>query len=388
MTEEPVEAEPSAGPESAAEGPADAGGDGVAGRPVIFGEVLFDVFPDGDSVLGGAPFNVAWHLAGFGLDPLFVSRVGSDGRGRRVREAMETWGMDPSGLQEDRRRPTGQVRVELEGGQPTYTLMPEQAYDHIDADGALRAVERGTEGSGRVGSGPALVCHGTLIQRSEDSRRALERLFRATAAPGLVDLNLRRPWWDRKMAVAALERARWAKLNEEELGEVSGEADEVEEPDEADDAGLPERARRARQRFGLEMLLVTRGSEGALLVLPEDRGSGGEEEGEEAAGEMAGPDRDAVAGRLLRRAPRPLGGERVDTVGAGDAFTAVLIAGLLAGWPGGELLERGLAFASEICRRRGATHREPELYGELRQRWGLARRPSRPIVDARTRLNG
>ncbi|NIR30149.1 MAG: carbohydrate kinase, partial [Gammaproteobacteria bacterium] len=58
----------------------------VGARPVVFGEVLFDQFEDGDAVLGGAPFNVAWHLQGLGLRPFFASRIGEDRLGERVRE--------------------------------------------------------------------------------------------------------------------------------------------------------------------------------------------------------------------------------------------------------------------------------------------------------------
>ena len=70
-------------------------------RPLVFGEVLFDCFPDGAEVLGGAPFNVAWHLQGFGQEPLFVSRIGDDIRGNQIRAAMSDWGMSLSGLQLD-----------------------------------------------------------------------------------------------------------------------------------------------------------------------------------------------------------------------------------------------------------------------------------------------
>ena len=62
-------------------------------RPVIYGEVLYDRFPDGRSVLGGAPFNVAWHLQGFGLSPLMLTAVGNDQPGLQIRERMQQWGM-------------------------------------------------------------------------------------------------------------------------------------------------------------------------------------------------------------------------------------------------------------------------------------------------------
>ena len=54
---------------------------------VIFGEVLFDDFPDG-AVLGGAPFNVAWHLQAFGLHPVVISRTGNDAQRDQMRPAQ------------------------------------------------------------------------------------------------------------------------------------------------------------------------------------------------------------------------------------------------------------------------------------------------------------
>ena len=84
-------------------------------HPVIFGEVLYDRFPDGSVVLGGAPFNVAWHLQAFGVAPLFVSRVGDDALGRSVRNTMIAWEMDTSGLQLDPVHPTGSVIARPDG---------------------------------------------------------------------------------------------------------------------------------------------------------------------------------------------------------------------------------------------------------------------------------
>jgi fructokinase len=104
----------------------------VHGRPVVFGKVLFDRFPDDTAVLGGTPFNVAWHLQGLGHDPLFLSRVGRDGPGRQVGQAMRHWGMDTTGLQTDADYPTGAVELAFEAGQPSFDILPDQAYDHFD----------------------------------------------------------------------------------------------------------------------------------------------------------------------------------------------------------------------------------------------------------------
>ena len=105
-------------------------------RICIFGEVLFDHFPDGTRVLGGAPFNVAWHLQAFGQSPHFISRVGNDSAGEAIRNAMHEWGMDTRGLQTDPARPTGRVEVSFVDGEPTYDIVHPCAYDAIEADAA------------------------------------------------------------------------------------------------------------------------------------------------------------------------------------------------------------------------------------------------------------
>ena len=213
------------------------------GRVVVFGEVVFDVFPGEEEVLGGAPFNVAWHLTGFGVDSLFLSRVGCDRRGEEVRAAMESWGMDTAGLQEDPDKPTGRVRVELEDGQPRFDILADQAWDRIDAAEARRVVEAG---DGAVD----LLYQGTLIERSDVSREALLTLVSATGAPVFVDVNLRPPWWRRPRVLATLARARWVKLNEDELTQM-GYPPAGERPED-----LAAAARRAQRRWELELLLV------------------------------------------------------------------------------------------------------------------------------------
>ena len=303
--------------------------DSSHGRVIVFGEVLFDVFPDGEEVLGGAPFNVAWHLAGFGLDPLFISRIGRDDPGKRVREAMEGWGMDVSGLQEDPDRATGLVEVHLEEGQPTFEILPDRAWDRIDAGAVRGAVDR-------LARAPFLLYQGTLVERSEGSREALASLLEAAGAPVFLDVNLRPPWWELSRVVASVARARWVKLNEDELEQVQ-KRPVGERPED-----LSEAARGLQRRWDLDLLLVTRGEQGALLLTPSE---------------------------LHRRSPRPLGEDLVDTVGAGDAFAAVMILGLLEGWEPDVILERGVSFAAEICRRRGATPQGRELYQDRLEHW-------------------
>jgi fructokinase len=287
----------------------------------IFGEVLFDCFPDGREVLGGAPFNVAWHLQAFRQSPVFVSSVGDDDAGRHISEAMEGWGMSLDGLQVDSGHPTGRVSVSLEGGEPSYEIVADSAYDFIASD-ALPEVDAG------------LIYHGSLALRNKASKEALRTLkSQAAGAPVFVDVNLRAPWWQRDSVLELLNDADWAKLNGDELALLGdGGADEIAS------------AERFRTTHGLHGLVLTRGAAGALAL----------EEGGEPVEVRPGP----VA-------------EVVDAVGAGDAFASILILGIRLGWPLAATLERAQDFASELVQRRGATVSDPGFYRAFAEQWGL-----------------
>jgi fructokinase len=276
---------------------------------VIFGEVLYDCFPDGSVVLGGAPFNVAWHLQAFGMSPLFVSRVGEDILGRRILDAMREWGMDTSGLQFDARHPTGRVEITLDAGQPRFDILPGQAYDFIDA-GALPPV-----------AGEAVLYHGSLALRREDSRKALERLRQETGGRVFLDVNMRSPWWSLDTVRGCLDAADWVKLNDDELAQLRPQATD------------PGRAmREVLEAHALE-LLSTAGEEAAV----------------------------APSGRVAV----------MDTVGAGDAFASVMLVGLTRGWPLPLTLERAQNFASAIVGVRGATVADPGFYHHHIDAWRL-----------------
>lgn len=285
-------------------------------RLCIFGEVLFDHFPDGKRVLGGAPFNVAWHLQAFGRAPLFVSRVGGDPDGEAVRAAMRGWGMDEAALEQDPALPTGRVAVRFQGGEPRYDIRHPAAFDAIAA--------RSLAGE------PRLLYHGSLAVREAASRAALEHLRAQRPERVFVDVNLRAPWWEREDLTALLAGADWVKLNGEELALLAG-----------DGAADP---RAFLQRHGLQGLVLTRGGEGAELI--------------------------EAAGHRHRVAPRAAG-PVVDAVGAGDAFAAVVLLGLDLGWPVPALLDRAQEFASAICGQRGATVADPAFYRPFVRAWGL-----------------
>jgi len=297
-----------------------------AGRPVIVGEVLFDEFPDGSRVLGGAPFNVAWHLQAFGHRPLMITRIGSDEAGAEVRDSMSRWGLDLEGVQVDPQRPTGTVCVDLDSGQPSYTILADQAYDVIER---VPAVVSARAADGR------LLYHGTLAARTDISRQAILELREIPGISVFVDVNLRDPWWLEDKMTQLLEGVAWLKLNEDELRRLlPGDGG-----DGAEDVTAA--AERLRRRVAASEVLVTRGELGAAFV----------------------SDGDAI--ELAPPPPRRM----VDTVGAGDAFSAVWIAGELRGWTAETKLRRSLDFASRICTIRGATTTDKEVYDDVLDDW-------------------
>ena len=293
------------------------------GRPLVFGEVLFDHFPDGSRVLGGAPFNVAWHLHGFQVKPLFVSRIGDDIPGREVLEKMALWGMDTRGVQRDQSHPTGAVQVSLLNGQPSFEILPEQAYDYIERAPVANILAKDKF---------AVLYHGSLAARGAVTQQTLHRLSDTTTIPAFVDINLRAPWWTQQEIRWNLHNARWLKLNSDEFSQIAGDPP-ISRRLEAAHALL--------NAFGVDLLIITLGAEGALLVTD--------------VNELSAP-------------PSPIS-DIVDTVGAGDAFSAVTLFGLLHGWEPVRILNNALDFAAEICRIRGATVLDCKFYQDILQRW-------------------
>lgn len=290
-------------------------------RIVVFGEVLFDCFPDHD-VLGGAPFNVAWNLCALGADPLFIGAVGNDALGRRVRGAMQSIGLDARGLQTDPAHPTGQVQVRFENGEPQYAILAQQAYDFVDDTMALAATD---------GLGGGILYHGSLALRNTASRRALEALSEARPWRIFLDVNLRTPWWDGDDVRRMMDDATWVKLNRDELHVLAGGT--------GDDETL---AAEVVRRHALAAAVVTLGADGALWV---------------------GPD-----GEVLRvAAPQPV--RLQDPVGAGDAFSAVTLLGLANAWDTRLALQRAADFAARVCGLRGATTDDAAFYAAARAAW-------------------
>jgi fructokinase len=262
---------------------------------------------------------VAWHLRGFGENPLFISRVGDDDAGRQVRLAMTAWGMDGAGLQIDPSHPTGAVRIELVDGEPRFEILADQAYDFIYLADVPELAH------------PAFLYHGSLALRRLESRTTLETLARHFDRPVFLDVNLRPPWWAAADVLLWTGQADWVKLNQNELDLLA--------PGQGD---LLTRARQFLAQYGLEQLILTRGEEGATVLT--------------ASGESESVKPSAAT-------------QVVDTVGAGDAFTSVFLLGQLRGWPLATTLGRAQEFASAIVGVRGATVSDRAFYQHFLDAW-------------------
>lgn len=287
----------------------------------IFGEALFDQFPGGQQILGGAPFNVAWHLQAFGQRPCFISRVGHDASGAKIKQAMQTWGMAVENLQTDPDYPTGTVQVTINNGEPGYEILADQAYDFIAAQ------ELDSERQFSV------IYHGTLALRNGTSEQALQDLIARHQGKVFIDVNLRAPWWRKETVNQWLVKAHWIKLNHEELMHLSPQQNTLQDA-----------MHWFLAQHRLEVLVVTCGKQGALAI--------------------------NRAGELIEVAPTA-DLAVVDTVGAGDAFAAVLLLGMQQDWPLQLTMERAQSFASALVTQRGATVQDLSFYRPFIRAWNL-----------------
>jgi len=282
---------------------------------VGIGEILWDLLPSGKQ-LGGAPANFTCHAWALGAEARLASRVGADDLGREIIERWTARGMPTDTIEVDGERPTGTVSVDVDAeGQPRYTIHEHVAWDRIEADdAALDAVGRADA-----------VCFGTLAQRTKSSRAAIEVLLAATRPDALriFDVNLRPPFVARDVIVESMKPANVLKLNEHEL------------PVLADIFGLSgtaaEQVAALAGRFELRLVALTRGGEGSLLF----------------------------ADGALSEHPG-LKTTVLDTVGAGDAFTAVLTLGLLHRWDLERINQHANEVAAFVCSQPGATPKLPE----------------------------
>jgi fructokinase len=282
-------------------------------RVVGLGEILWDVLPDGNRHLGGAPMNVAVHAQAAGCEASVISAVGDDALGREAIELLtRQHRLDVAAVQVLGDRPTGAVDVRLEDGQPTYEFRPDVAWDFLEV----------TPAAHQTAAAADAVVFGTLAQRNAVSRRAIHELLSVTRRECLrvFDVNLRPPFYDGTIIRESLQQANVLKLNDGELPVVLSASGVGEKGDWAAEVlnTMPQ----------LRIVALTRGAQGSTIF-----------------------SRDRSEGLTLPAQPVTV----QDTVGAGDAFTAVLVAGLLRGRSLDAIHEQAVAAAAFVCSRAGAT---------------------------------
>lgn len=294
-----------------------------APRVVCWGELLWDLFPDG-ALLGGAPSNVAVHLAQLGRPTALITSVGRDELGERARRELGERGLHLDGLQEHAHLPTGRVGIEIHAGEPRYTLH-EGAWREIACDAPARAL---------LASAPAIV-FGTLSQEWPAGRESWQLAMRAASSGAIkiCDPNLRGGRILPDLVREHMQAADVVKINDGELATMEKTY------------GLADGIRWLLDDMQVTWVAHTHGADGATLHSASDSASH--------------PGYAAIAGG--------------DNVGAGDAFTAVLTLAALARTPLAQTVEAANRVGAFVASQRGATPEIPSwLRNEVHALLGLA----------------
>ncbi len=291
---------------------------------ISLGEVLWDLFPDREC-FGGAPANFACHAAILGGEVAMVSTVGDDRYGRQAIQILSGFGIDVSLLQVIPGAGTGTVGVVLdEDGRPTFTIHEGSAWDRIAWNEELKA---------RVTKVDAIY-FGTLGQRSEVSRNTIRRCVeaaRTAGVPRVLDINLRRPFFDSAMIRESIQLASILKLSDDELSEICNAFGicTTTQPSVI--------LRELVDSQNLDLVIMTRGARGAVLATPNE---------------------------VIEQSGIPT--VVIDTVGAGDSFTAAFLLGLLRGESHPQNLFTACTVAAAVCSQSGAVPNKPDISQSLK----------------------
>ncbi len=263
---------------------------------VCFGEILWDILPDKE-LPGGAPMNVAYHLHKLGEYPVLLTRIGVDERGKRLLDILRTKKLDTSYLQLDYDTPTGIVYATAnELGEMKYDIIQPAAWDNIQLD--LRVEQLVKDASYFV--------FGSLATRSKTAKETLFSLLEEVDNK-VLDINLRAPFFDRRIVEDLLQKADVVKMNLAELELITGWF--------ADYKNIEDRMQLVQDRFQIRSVIVTMGGDGAVVNF---RGNYYEHPGFKV--------------------------DVADTIGSGDAFLAAFLSKIL----NDEKPETALSFASGL----------------------------------------
>jgi fructokinase len=284
-------------------------------RLIGIGEILWDMLPAGRQ-LGGAPANFAYHAQALGGSGIIVSAVGDDALGREIIQQLDKLKLTTDYVNTSQSYATGAVTVEVnEDGQPDYTIHENVAWDYLAPSDNLIT----------LAAQASAVCFGSLAQRSPTSRDTIQQFLKQTSPQCLriFDINLRQSYYDFELIQQLLQLSNVLKLNDEELMTLaellhfSGSESELLE--------------KIQHTYGINLIALTKGSRGSLLF----------------------------SGRIRSEHPG-FPADVIDTVGAGDAFTAALAIGLVLQYSLEQINEYANRIASYVCTQAGATPALPE----------------------------
>ena len=291
---------------------------------VAVGEILFDKFPDYQRI-GGAPFNFAYHLKALGYEVRFISRIGNDNDGKTILRLLRKEQLNTDFVQLDKTHKTGEVLIRLEtNGNAQFDILPDVAYDYIQYDPEIGLILNQAE----------LLYFGSLVQRSEYGFQSLGKMVGAKGEKTkcLYDVNLRPNCFNELIVRTSLDRANVVKLNHEEMSVIQQLLDYDLDAESFVECLIKD--------YDLDMVSLTKGQAGSSLYTRE---------------------------RCYRIKPQR-SVNVVDTVGAGDAYTAILAIGYLQNWHPEKILDAATEFASRICEIKGAFPSDSQFYGDFRCR--------------------
>jgi len=278
---------------------------------VGLGELLWDLFSGGKQ-LGGAPANFAYITSLLGDKGIPASRLGADDLGTQALHRLRQLGLSTEFIQNDADHPTGTVKVEVDSsGQPRFEISQSVAWDFLDCTPQWQTLAQRADA----------ICFGSLAQRSETSRGTIRKFLNSMRPEALrvFDVNLRQDFFTTQVLAESMQLASVVKLNHEELPRIM-QLFELEHTSEESSA------RRLLATHRLDLVCITRGTNGSLLV---------------SAGEANGH-----PGFRIKVA---------DTVGAGDAFTAALVHGYLRQSPLAQINETANRVGAWVASQPGAT---------------------------------
>jgi fructokinase len=289
-------------------------------RITSIGEILFDIYGTKKN-FGGAPLNFIYHIQKIAGNANFVTAVGDDQDGRTILEFLEDHRFPLQYISIKKGVPTGNVLVKLSDSKvPQYQIKKNVAYDYI-------SISENQKLSLIKNSG--LIYFGTLCQRNIISRETIQSFFNSDLIK-FCDLNLRQSFYTDKIVFDSLSAADILKLNNDELKVVCSMFS-------INSVKTAEAVKSLMKRFNIKYIAVTIGEDGAELF--------------------------SRTGSAHYKVSK---GEIIDTVGAGDAYSAILALGIINGHTIENINKLANEFASEVCSVKGALPMDEGIYESYR----------------------